>query len=103
MTRAGRAAQIWPILTKHAKNRQTLNYGKLYDLMGKGAPPPHALGSFLEYVARYCKTNGLPPLDTILVSSAPADAARLEAVFDYDWDSVPVPTAARLDATFRGR
>ncbi len=103
-TRAEHAAKMWPILTKHAKKHQTLNYGTLYDQLGKGAPPPHALGAYLDYITRYCKANGLPPLARLVVSITPdkADEGQ-EAAFNFDWESVAAPTAAKLDAAFKRR
>ena len=101
-TRAEHAAKMWPILTRHAKNRQTLNFGTLYDLLGKGAPPPHALGSYLELIARYCKANSLPPLERLVISTSTGKVSEAEdAVFNYDWESVTPPTAKKLDGAFK--
>ncbi|MBZ0315262.1 MAG: hypothetical protein K8L91_02505 [Anaerolineae bacterium] len=102
--RPNRALQAWLILIGRARNRQTLTYTMLDELMGFGAP--RALGPVLDYLWKYCKINNLPPLTVLVVnkttgtpSSGMGDFnfAEQEAVFDFDWYSIFPPTPEELD------
>ena len=66
MNSAERAAQIWPVLTLAARNRQILTYDLLSKLIGV---PRAGLGQLLEPIQSFCLLNKFPPL-TILVVSA---------------------------------
>ncbi len=63
MTKFERATQIWTVLAWIAKNRQSLTYGQLSNLVGV---PAAGLGQLLEPIQSYCLSSSLPPL-TILV------------------------------------
>ena len=100
-----RALQAWLILIGRAKNRQTLTYTMLDELMGFGAPV--AIGSIIDYIWRYCKINKLPPLTIIIVNKATGlpssgmgefDFAQQEAVFNFDWYNIIPPTPEELIA-----
>jgi hypothetical protein len=91
-----RASQIWPVLVFAARNRQTLTYEQLAQLIG--VVPPPTLGPLLEPIHRYCKANGLPPLTALGVSSnsglpgtrftAAADVpAAEEQVYTFEWSA----------------
>jgi hypothetical protein len=101
MTVPQRAAQIWPILTLSATNKQLLTYDFLAKLIG--VPPP-ALGQLLEPIQSYCRNKKLPPLTILVVSrktglpgsgfNAASDIPKHQIkVFGYDWlkHSCPKP------------
>lgn len=111
MTREERAAQIWPILTLCASQRQTLTYGLLGKHIGAFQG---GLGQLLEPIQSYCLLKRLPALSSLVVSDVtglpgegfiaasdvPGEQAR---VFKHDWRSVEVPDARALDAAARKR
>ena len=66
-TTATRALQVWQILIARATNRQTIIYGSLSVMMGRGGP--QNLRSFLNPIANYCRANELPPLTITVVNS----------------------------------
>lgn len=93
MTVPQRAAQIWPVLTLAASNKQILTYDFLAKLIG--VPPP-ALGQLLELIQSYCLIEKLPPLTILVVSkktglpgsgfSAVSEIPKYQIkVFEYDW------------------
>jgi hypothetical protein len=104
-----RALQAWLILIGRARNRQTLTYTQLHELMHYGAPV--GLGrQILDYIKIYCSVNDLPPLTIIVVkkdAGVPGsgfgdfDLAEQEAVFKFDWYSIMPPTPAELDRAFK--
>ena len=105
MTRAERAAQIWPLLTLCGSYRQILSYDLLSKLIGVPRP---GLGQLLEPIQSYCILNGLPALTCLVVSEnsglpgegfiAASDVPSAQAaVFDFDWLSQPVPTVDQLE------
>ena len=65
MKKEQRAAQIWPILTLCASQRQTLSY----DLLGRpiGVSRP-GLGQLLEPIQSFCILQRLPALTVLVVS-----------------------------------
>lgn len=96
-----RAAQVWPVLTLAARNRQILSYGLLAKLI---SVPTAGLGQLLEPIQSYCLVHKLPPLSVIIVSresglpgagfTAAADAPREQMrVFEFDWLGVGCPSA----------
>lgn len=100
MDASERAAQIWPLLTLAARNRQTLTYPLLGSLVGV---PQAGLGQLLEPIQSYCLLNDLPPLSILVVSSqdgmpgtgfsAVQDVPRhQQRVFDFDWLARKPPT-----------
>jgi len=62
---AERAAQIWPVLTSAANNRQILTYDIVARLIGVPRP---ALGQLLEPIQSYCLSHKLPALSILVVS-----------------------------------
>lgn len=93
MTVPQRAAQIWPILTLSATNKQILTYDFLAKLI---EVPPPALGQLLEPIQSYCLIKKLPPLTILVVSkktglpgsgfSAVSEIPKYQIkVFEYDW------------------
>jgi len=105
MTRAERAAQIWPLLCYCAMHRQTLSYDLLSRLIGV---PRVGLGQLLEPIQSFCIINDLPPLTSIVVSQdtgipgegfiAAADVPRAhEQVFAFDWLNARVPSPDELE------
>jgi hypothetical protein len=104
VTAAERAAQIWPVLTLAAKNRQILSYEILSRLVGV---PRAGLGHLLEPIQSYCLLQDLPPLTILVVSSesglpgsgfvAAADIPRNQAlVFAFEWLAVGCPSPEDL-------
>lgn len=107
-TRPTRALQAWLILVSRARNRQTLTYGMLDELMGYGSAH---LGPILDYILKYCQANDLPPLtvlvvnkDTGLPGSGMGDYnfAQQEQVFRFDWFAIVPPTPEELEAVYKG-
>ena len=106
MTRSERAAQIWPLLTLCASQRQILSY----DILSKsiGVPRP-GLGQLLEPLQSYCILNSLPALTSLVVSEnsglpgegfiAAPDLPRAQAdVFKLNWLVQGVPTVDDLES-----
>jgi hypothetical protein len=109
MTNAERAAQLWPLLSFAASNRQVLTYGTVGSLIGA---PAVALGQMLEPIQSYCLLRKLPALTVLVVSketglpglgfSAASDFGKaLQRVFDHDWLKESTPNAAELEAAVR--
>jgi hypothetical protein len=109
MTKSERAAQIWPLLSLCATQRQIVTY----DLVGKliGVPRP-GLGQLLEPIQSFWLLNGLPPLSCLVMSSqtgipgdgfvAAADVPLTQAqVFAFRWKDRPPPEPGELDAAVR--
>lgn len=106
MTRAQRAAQIWPLLVLCGNQRQSLTYDQLSRAIGVPRP---GLGQLLEPIQSYCILRGLPPLTSIVVSGvsgepgegfiAAADVPRAQQqVFRHDWLAEGAPTVEDLAA-----
>lgn len=104
-----RAAQIWPILSLAAWNRQVLTYDLVGKLIGV---PRQGLGRLLEPIQSYCLVKGLPPLTILVVSEetgipgtgfvAAADIPRTQVkVFSHDWLSHDVPSPEDLEQAVR--
>ena len=99
MTKGQRAAQIWPVLSLAATQRQTLSYDLLSRLIGVPRP---AVGGFLEPIQSYCILKSRPPLTALVVSAksglpprggfiAASDVPRAQAeVYEHDCKARPV-------------
>ncbi|HEY8696983.1 MAG TPA: hypothetical protein VIM02_05150, partial [Rhizomicrobium sp.] len=62
------AQQVWLILCGQAMfNRETMQYGTLAKLMGYDPRAGHVLNRQLGIVGVYCRMNGLPTLNSIVV------------------------------------
>lgn len=95
-----RAVQIWPVLVLAARNRQTLTYEMLGQLVSLPAP---GLGQCLDPIQSYCVENALPPLTALVVGkdsgmpgtgfTAAGDVPAAQArVFAYDWSGARCPS-----------
>lgn len=107
-TRPTRALQAWIILISRARNRQTLTYSMLDELMSFGNP--RALGPILDYILGYCKVNDLPPITILVINKntgVPSndmgefDFAQQESVFEFDWYSILPPSPEELDKAYK--
>src|SRR5688572_27525169 len=95
-----RAAQIWPLLTWAAHNRQILTYTILGKLIGV---PQQGLGQLLMPIQSYCMRKELPALTSLVVDKdgipgqgfiAAANVPKAQAeVFATAWLEEDVPTA----------
>lgn len=108
---AERAAQIWPLLSWAAANRQLLSYELLAKLIGV---PRVGLGQVLEPIQCYCLVHELPPLTILVVSSetgmpgegfiAAADIPRFQAsVFATNWLDIKTPSPEEFAAAVASR
>lgn len=94
---------VWRYLTTAAEKKRTVTHGELAGLVGL---IPRAVGrGVLDPIKAYCEGHDppLPPVACIVVNAhtglpgagcglRPQDvAAAWEAVFAFDWDSVPPP------------
>lgn len=104
MNSAERAAQIWPVLTFAARNRQVLTYDLLSKLIGV---PRAGLGQLLEPIQSFCLLNNFPPLTILVVSAesgmpgsgfvAATDIPRNQGqVFGFPWLDHPCPMPPQL-------
>ena len=113
MTRSERASQIWAVLAWAAKNRQTLTYGLLSQLIGV---PTAGLGQLLEPIQSYCLQEELPPLTILVVqqeaglpgigftgANAAEYASAYMDVFEYDWLGHGNPQPAALEEAVQNR
>ena len=99
---------IWPASSgpcyDGAKNRQTLNYTQVGDIIHRH---PRVMRYVLSRLQDFCKQMRLPPLTGIVInkrSQLPGTGfiahaiddieTAFEEVFDYDWSSVPNPFEA---------
>jgi hypothetical protein len=109
-----RALQIYLILIGRAENRQTITYGELAERLGyAGADHNGAgiLGPRLDPIMRWCLTNGLPDITTLVVSqrtglptlsSASNVGIEQQGVFELDWHAIFPPTEADLREPYGG-
>jgi hypothetical protein len=108
MKRSERASQIWAVLAWAAKNRQSLTYTQLSNLIG--VPPP-GLGQLLEPIQSYCSINNLPPLTILVVQqesglpgsgftgASAGDLAKAQmTVFSEDWLTHGNPQPDKLES-----
>jgi hypothetical protein len=111
MTIYQRSAQIWPVLTLSAVNKQILTYDFLAKLIG--VPPP-ALGQLLEPIQSYCLIEKLPPLTILVVSkktglpgsgfSAVSEIPKFQIrVFEYDWLKHGCPSPEKFAKAVKNR
>jgi hypothetical protein len=111
-TQAARAVQAWQILVGMAKNRQTVTYEGLSELMfGKRAAG--VLAQILGHIAFYCIDNELPALTSIVVGKqhgAPGEEIPVnrvaideerEKVYRHDWYDVYPPSEGELNHAYR--
>jgi alkylated DNA nucleotide flippase Atl1 len=95
MNRFERASQIWAVLAWAARNRQTLTYRQVAQLIGV---PAAGLGQLLEPIQSYCLVKKLPPLTVLVVQqetglpgsgfigATASEYARAQAeTFSKDW------------------
>jgi hypothetical protein len=113
-TRPERAVQAWQILIGLAKHRQTITYASLARLMYRRRAPG-VLSQTLDLIARYCKANRLPQLNTIVVGKGrgtpgdeiPLDPSKVDAtrekVYQRDWYDISAVRARIQRAEQIGR
>ena len=99
-----RAAQIWPVLSFAARNRQVLTYDIVGDLIGV---PRFALAQLLEPIQSYCLLKKLPALTVLVVNKsgepgigfiAAADVPQEQhRVFSKDWLAEHTPSPEELE------
>jgi hypothetical protein len=109
MTGHETTVQIWQVLLAAAHNGQTINCDALGELIGG---PSDELKPALDHLARFCATNGWPPL-TLLVQSkatghpgeglASAQVAEGDRhqVFQHPWFRMPALTIVALEEAER--
>jgi hypothetical protein len=109
-----RAIQAWQILISKARNRQTVTYLDLSQLMYK-KNAAGVLAKILGHLAFHCEDNSLPPLTAIVVgkwqgkpgAKIPINLAHVdderEKVYRYDWFDVFPPSEAELTQAYRKR
>ncbi|MCG7539212.1 hypothetical protein [Pseudoalteromonas sp. OF7H-1] len=98
-----RAAQIWPVLSFAATNRQVLTYDIVGNLIGV---PRFALAQLLEPIQSYCLMHNLPALTVLVVNKsgepgtgfiAAADVSKeQQKVFNFDWLKAKTPSPEEL-------
>jgi hypothetical protein len=111
MTRSERACQIWSVLAWAARNRQTISYGDLGQLIGV---PTAGLGQLLGPIQSHCELMGLPPLTALVVQrgtglpgsgftgASASDLGRAQAeVFAKDWLKEGNPQPEQLESATR--
>ena len=108
-----RAQRIWQILIGYVEFKQNISkkgngiitYGDLAVLLGYNRQAGRTLSAPLGYIHRFCKQNGLPQLNAIVVRKD-TDIAGWEEMFpdekrhkkeqkkvkEYDWFRVRIPT-----------
>ena len=102
--RGERTLAAYAILVTCARNRQTMTYGQLGDLVGTTAQ--NVPQSHLTPIDRYCEANGLPRLMTLVVSALDGYpyATKFgdglyqlrEAVYRHNWTRTPLPSIQDL-------
>lgn len=101
-----RAFQVWLILIGLARNRQTVTYkilGEMLNFKGAGV-----FAGILDHIRIYCILNDLYPLTALVVNQETGlpggglgindknlNSAR-EKIYKYDWYNVIPPTPAQL-------
>lgn len=111
-TQSNRARQIYGILIGYAMRRQTITYGDLKQLMYPnsdrriGVMLQHELGHILYW----CRDNGLPLLNSIVVNQEtglPGDGcgvavedvpAEQRTVYKTDWYAIEPPSTEEIKA-----
>jgi len=101
-----RACRAWGILTKCAKNKETISYSEL----GKRMTVHHrACRFFLDLIQNYCLDKRLPPLTIVVVYKnrgipgvgfTACDINNFkqekERVFTYNWDKLSNPFSSAI-------
>lgn len=96
MIQAERSPQIWQVLIGAARNRQTLTYEMVGEMVGI---PAVAVGNCLDPIQSFCHEKGLPPLTVLVVGKntghvsggyvpASEEGADRESVYAYNWYSL---------------
>ena len=103
-----RAAQIWPVLSFAAKNRQVLTYDIIGNLIGV---PRFALAQLLDPIQSYCIIHKLPALTVLVVNKsgepgtgfiAAADVPKeQQKVFNFDWLEAKTPLPEDLESAVK--
>ena len=98
-----KAAQIWPVLSLAARNRQVLTYDILGSLIGV---PRFSVARLLEPIQSYCLINKLPALTALIVNKNGAPGVDFLAsedflqeqqnVFEHDWIGGKTPAPEEL-------
>jgi alkylated DNA nucleotide flippase Atl1 len=83
-----RTEKIWSLLSLAARNRQTLTYGMVANLVGQVIA--QGLGPYLGRITDYCSTNNLPCLARLVVSKETGRPSEdlpgtNEDVFAFGW------------------
>jgi hypothetical protein len=107
-----RAVQAWQILVGKAKNRQTVTYEDLSELMFE-KKAAGVLAKILGHIAYYCKENNIPPLTVLVLEKEtgkpshgiPIDSATIdeerEKVYRRDWYNIYPPSGAEFAAAYK--
>lgn len=98
------AVNVWSVLTRQAQERKaSITYAEVNAEVGYGSAK---LGSILEYILEYCKFRRLPKLTILALKKAmkkpaseidPHTEVDFREVYNYDWQSLPTPTAAEFE------
>jgi putative restriction endonuclease len=95
-----RAFRAWPVLTNRARNRSTITYGELGQVLGVHH---RAVRYVLSVIQDYCLEEKLPPLTILIVNASGLPGSGfiafdldnfdegLEKVYDFDWGSIENP------------
>jgi putative restriction endonuclease len=101
-----RAFRAWPILTKRARDRDTITYGELAGLLGIHRRPIRYL---LGVIQDYCIEANLPPLTILIINQSGKPGSGFiaydfdnleqgrEWVWDFNWNSIENPFAFAAD------
>lgn len=106
-TSPARALQVYLILIGAAKNRQTLTYGALANMLEFERAGVFSL--ILDHIMYWCQDQDLPELTSLVVNketglpghglSTPADLNKeRERIYEYDWYGIVPPTMEQLAA-----
>ena len=80
-------------------------------MIGNEVPPP-AVGSYLDLVAAFCRSNGLPDVTVLTVNKETGRPSKEESgvdvyrerenVYDQSWYALKPPTPEDFPSTLRG-
>ena len=95
------------VRTRRPRSTPTITYGELADMVGRGYQAGRTLSRELFIVGEYCKRNGLPCLNAMVVNkdgdcgdgvvlSAADTRAERRAIAAVDWFEYGVPTTGTL-------
>ena len=106
-----RALKLWQVLIGRASNRQTITYGELAATIGNEVPPP-AVGGYLDLVAGFCRSNGMPDITVLTVNKETGRPSKEERgvdvyrerenVYDHSWYALTPPTPEDFPSTLSG-